>query len=233
MEKPIYPLKNMRITQGYNQGTHVDSYAIDDAGKDSGIEEVFAPFTGTIRKIYPKDANEVWLESDNPVEYPDGTIDYLTILFAHNNDVSNLYVGKQIKQGQAFYKEGTSGNATGNHCHLECGKGKYQEPGWAKNKAGYYGIINAKRPEECLWIEENTNVINSNNYQFKTIKKEVETPIEELTPTPEIEKPIIEESPVIEQQPAPEITNPSLLYTCTKDGLYGIYLKKGNQVYLK
>ena len=36
MEKPIYPSSNMRITQGYGEGTHKDSYAIDDAGKDTG-----------------------------------------------------------------------------------------------------------------------------------------------------------------------------------------------------
>ena len=122
MEKPIYPLKNMRITQGYGEGTHVDSYAIDDAGENTSIEEIYAPFSGTIKKIYTQDANEVWLESDNPVEYPDGTIDYMTILLAHTNDISKLYVGKKIKQKEAFYKEGTSGNATGNHCQVGCSK---------------------------------------------------------------------------------------------------------------
>lgn len=59
MEKPIYPLKNMRITQKYGEGTHINSYAIDDAGANTGIEDVYAPFTGTIKKIYPQDANEV------------------------------------------------------------------------------------------------------------------------------------------------------------------------------
>ena len=32
MEKPIFPCEYMRITQGYNEGTHKDSYAIDNAG---------------------------------------------------------------------------------------------------------------------------------------------------------------------------------------------------------
>ena len=36
MEKPIYPSPYMRITQGYNEGTHVDSFALDEAGMDSG-----------------------------------------------------------------------------------------------------------------------------------------------------------------------------------------------------
>ena len=92
MEKPLYPFKNMRITQGYNEGTHIDSYAIDDAGKDTGISKIRAPYTGIIKKIYKDDANEVWLESIDKVEYPDGTKDYLTMMFAHSNDISNLFV---------------------------------------------------------------------------------------------------------------------------------------------
>ena len=82
MEKPLFPSEFMRITQGYNEGTHKNSFAIDNAGKDSGISDIYAPFTGIIKKIYKTDANEVWLESTEKVEYPDGTVDYLTILFA-------------------------------------------------------------------------------------------------------------------------------------------------------
>ena len=235
MEKPIYPLKNMRITQYYNEGTHINSFAIDDAGKDTKIENVYAPFTGTIKKIYSQDANEVWLESDNPVEYPDGTIDYMTILFAHANDISNLYVGKKVNQKEAFYQEGTSGNATGNHCHIECAKGKFQSPGWTANKEGYYVIINGKSPEECLWIENTTNIINNNGYNFKKIPEEDTTKlkkedfnIEQLESLPE--KPNTEEgNSNLENQ---EIL-PKLIYTSPKDDLYGIYLKKGEQLYLK
>ena len=96
MEKPLFPSKNMRITQGYEEGTHRDSYAIDNAGADYGIEPIYAPYTGVVKKIYENDANEVWLESIEPVEYPDGTVDYMTMMFGHCNDVSNLYVGKKI-----------------------------------------------------------------------------------------------------------------------------------------
>lgn len=235
MEKAIYPLKNMRITQGYGIGTHINSYAIDDAGLNTGIEEIYAPFTGTIKKIYSKDANEVWLESDNPVEYPDGTIDYMTILFAHANDISNLYVGKKVSQKEAFYKEGTSGNATGNHCHIECARGKYQNPGWVANKQGYYVIINGKKPEDCLWVEEETNIINNSGYNFKKISKtniieEQNTipTIEQLEPIPETST-NEEENTIADNQEV----SPKLIYTCTKDDLYGIYLKEGEQLYLK
>ena len=129
MEKPIYPSPYMRITQGYMEGTHIDSFAIDEAGSDSGIDYLVAPFTGIIRKIYQQDANEVWLESVDKVEYPDGTIDYMTVLFAHDNDVSNLSVGQVITKGNRFYEEGTKGNASGNHVHIECGLGKFTVTG--------------------------------------------------------------------------------------------------------
>lgn len=96
MEKPLYPSPYMRITQGYMVGTHRDSYAIDDAGKDSSISSIKAPFTGVIKKIYKEDANEVWLESIDKVLYPDGTEDFMTIMFTHDNNVDDLFIGKVI-----------------------------------------------------------------------------------------------------------------------------------------
>ena len=220
MEKPIYPLKNLRITQGYQEGTHRNSYAIDNAGLNNEIEDVYAPFSGTIKKIYEEDANEVWLESDNPVEYPDGTIDYMTVLFAHDNDISDLYVGKKVAQGKIFYQEGTKGNAIGNHCHIECGKGKFIEPGWIKNENGYYVIINGKKPEDCFWLKKDTNIIDDYGYTFQTLE---DNPVEILTP--EIKENVTEQESTSDE--------PLLIYTCTKTGLYGIYLKENEQVFLK
>lgn len=171
MEKPLYPSVNMRITQGYQEGTHKGSFAIDEAGIDENISKIKAPYTGIIKKIYPNDANEVWLESIEKVEYPDGTLDYMTMLFAHADDVSDLFVGKRIKQGEEFYSEGTKGNTSGNHCHIECGQGKFTGTGWHKNENGYYSINNGRRPEDCLWIDETITIINDNNYNFKNINK--------------------------------------------------------------
>ena len=134
MEKPIYPSPYMRITQGYMTGTHADSYAIDDAGSDSGIDFIVAPFTGVIRKIYTGDANEVWLESSEPVIYPDGTVDYMTVMTLHDNNISNLKVGQKIYQGETYYHPGVKGNVTGSHIHIAVGKGKFRGNGWYKGK---------------------------------------------------------------------------------------------------
>lgn len=231
MEKPVYPCYNMRITQGYNEGTHKGSYAIDDAGKDTTIEKIRAPFTGVIKKIYTQDANEVWLESLEPVEYPDGTIDYMTIMFAHANDISNLFVGKTINIKEEFYSEGTKGNATGNHCHIECGKGKFTGTGWYKNSSGYYSINNGKKPEECLWLDDNVNIINNKGYIFKNIpvtnnENSPDTANTNSTQKEDDNK----ENQSTSNEPGKDI---NLIYTCQKDGLYGIYLKSGQNVYIE
>ena len=217
MEKPLYPCPNMRITQGYGEGTHADSYAIDDAGKDTSISKIRAPFTGIIKKIYPDDANEVWLESIDKVEYPDGTKDYLTMMFAHANDISNLFVGKKVVQNEEFYSEGTKGNATGNHCHIECGKGKFTGTGWHKNNQGYYTINNTKKPEECLWIDKSINIINDYNYKFKMIE----------------ENKVLEEPKKEETSSTSQNTTKQPIFICQKSDLYGIYLKAGQKLYLE
>ena len=250
MEKPIYPSPYMRITQGYMIGTHIDSYAIDDAGSDSGIDFIVAPYTGIIKKIYTGDANEVWLESSEPVIYPDGTVDYMTMMFAHGNDVSNLFVGKVINRGERFYEEGTKGNASGNHVHMECGKGKFTGSGWHQNSAGYFSINNGKNPTECLWIDDSITVLNSNGYTFKRIEPEVsvpDIPIEDIPvedDTPVVEEPVIEEptdtdvgdsdnSDTTNTDTSVDVVKPKLIFTCKSDDIYAIELKAGQKLYLE
>ena len=214
MEKPIFPMEYLRITQGYNEGSHTDSYAIDNAGKDTGISPIYAPFTGIVKKIYTNDANEVWLESKDIVEYPDGTKDYMYMMFAHDNDVSDLFVGKVIKQKEVFYHEGVKGNATGNHCHMECGKGKFIDNGWHKNNAGYWSINNGKKPEECLWLDDSIKVLNSNGYSFKKISTK---PVEEN----------------ITKEKSQKKNENDKFFVAPKTDLYGIYLKEKQTIVIK
>lgn len=225
MEKPLYPSQYMRITEGYMKGSHRDSYAIDDAGIDQGIDYLKAPYTGVIKKIYQKDANEIWLESIEPVIYPDGTVDYLTMLFAHDNDISNLFVGKVIAKGERFYEEGTKGEATGNHVHMECGKGKFTNSGWHKNNSGHWSINNAKNPTECLWIDDSITIINDNGYKFRKIEKE------ESPKKPQEE--IITEEPKKEESPKEDSQNLQLIYTCRKSDTYAINLNNGDKLYIE
>ena len=179
------------------------------------------------------DANEVWLESSDKVEYPDGTIDYMTILFAHDNDVSNLFIGKTINRGEVFYQEGTKGNATGNHCHIECGRGKFTGTGWHKNSNGNWSINNGKKPEECLWIDDSIKVLNSNGYNFKKIEvKPTPTPNPTPAPKPTPDKPSDDDSKKDDTKPT-DNNKPKLIFTCKSDDMYAIELKKGQKLYLE
>lgn len=153
------------------EGGHKGTYAIDLVGINGNIESLYAPFDGTIKKIYSvgNQQNFVWIESDNKVNYADGTYDYVTVMTGHDNDISDLYVGKKIKQGDKYYQEGNSGKSTGNHIHLEAGKGKVTENGWIKNEYDKWQIENHIRPDRVFYITDNTTIINQMDLSFKKV----------------------------------------------------------------
>ena len=85
MEKAVFNIKKLNVTQGMNGSfSHNGELAIDIGG---ACEWFKAPFTGTIKRIYTN-TNTVWLESNEKVLYADGTIDYMTIMTHHDNDIS-------------------------------------------------------------------------------------------------------------------------------------------------
>lgn len=166
MEKAVLMMDYLNVTQrGENDYTHRGDKAIDLAGKDTGIDPLKAPFTGTIKKIYEGN-NAVWLESNNKVIYADGTIDYMTVLTLHDNDVSDLKVGDVIKQGEIYYNEGTKGFTTGNHIHIAVGKGKFTGSGWYENEYGYWCINNQMDVYKGLFLLDTVKIINSGGYNW-------------------------------------------------------------------
>ncbi len=161
MEKALLMMDYLNVTQiGDGSFSHKGDLAIDIAGKDSNIDYLKAPFTGIVRRIY-SNVNAVWLESVDKVVYADGTIDYMTVMTLHNDDVSNLKVGNIIKQGEIYYKEGSTGYVTGNHIHLAVGKGKFKGNGWYENNYGNWCINNQIEVSKALFIPSNTKIINS------------------------------------------------------------------------
>ena len=175
MEKAVLWMDYLNITQkGNDEFSHKGDKAIDIAGKDTGIDTLYAPFTGTIKKIY-EESNAVWLESNEKVLYADGTIDYMTVLTVHDNDISNLKVGDVIKQGTPYYEEGTKGFTTGNHIHLSVGRGKFFGSGWYQNEYGYWCINNQIDVYKGLFLYEKVKIINDGGYEWivtRTLKEE-------------------------------------------------------------
>jgi hypothetical protein len=170
MEKFMYPCKNIRITQGYGVGTHKSSYAIDEGEIDTGRSTAFAPYSGVVKVIYSQYENQVFFESDNPVQFADGTIDYAITLFEHQNSpmAYGMKVGKHYNQGEPIYVEGGRyagiNNQVASHIHMEFARGKYQR--WYKNASGIYSLRDAKKPQDCCFIDNSYHVIDDCGYGF-------------------------------------------------------------------
>lgn len=159
MQNIRFPMQHLNITQAYGSGTHVYGYPVDNAGKDAGIDGVLAPFDAVVKKKWAN-GHTVWLESIAKVKFADGTVDYATVMLTHDNDISDLTVDQQLKQGQLFYQEGTAGQATGNHIHLEVGRGKFTGEGW--NQQGNQWVINNPyKPEKAFFIPSGTTIIKT------------------------------------------------------------------------
>lgn len=177
-QRAYFPMKYINVSQGYgnSSGSHKLSYALDLSGVDSGKDDVYAPFDCKITKLYqPKDtikhANTVWLTSTRKVLSPNGYYGYLTISITHPSEITNMKLGQRFEQGQFICREGNTGNASGNHIHLEVAKGK--EAGWSKQSNGSYSeyvILNKVKPEDYLFLKEHAVILNNeyrnNRYRF-------------------------------------------------------------------
>ena len=183
-----YPFKNMRITQSYtgsyshdphSKGSPKD-YPWDESGKDTGREGLYCTCGGLkLVRIYTAGTNTLWLESTSKIDLPDGSRDYVCIQVIHPNDedLKGLNVGHVFIRGSLVCREGTDGNATGNHLHISVGKGKMKGNGWVKNSKGAW-VINttngACKPEEVFYLDKSfTNVIQDKGIKFKELPKKV------------------------------------------------------------
>lgn len=173
MQKFMYVSPYIRITQGYMTGSHKSSYAIDDGGSDTGKDYIIAPYDGTVKRIYSQFENEVFFVSDNPVEFADGTIDYATTMFVHQDSpmAYGMALNKHYKQGEKIYIEGGryagKNGVFATHLHVEFARGT--DANWYKNASGIYSLKNAKKPEDCCFIDDSYHVLYS-PYKFKNVK---------------------------------------------------------------
>ena len=155
MEKAIFDADNLFITQGMNGSySHQGNLAIDF----SKCSYLKAPFTGIVKRIYPN-VNAVWLESKDKVLYADGTIDYMTVVTMHDNNVSNLREGQTISQGEIYYHPGVKGNVTGAHILMSVGKGKFISPGWFQNQYGKWCINNQYDISKALFLSNKVKIL--------------------------------------------------------------------------
>ncbi len=158
-ELAVYPAPDMNITQGYYDSySHQKQNALDITTKQDGV---YAPFTGSIVRIdrgYSR-FNTVWLESAEKVVYADGTVDYMTVVFMHDNNVSNLFVGQVVSQGEYFYDAGVAGGATGPHVHVACIRGRYKSTMSLTGSGDVY-------PEDAMFVPADTEIVASHGLDW-------------------------------------------------------------------
>lgn len=152
-----FPMETMNITQGNNgQLSHKGVNALDIAGKDTGIEPTYAPVSmHLVATDSYANGNAVFMESDKKVMFADGTIDYATFMFLHDNYIADIAQVKKFAQGQEFGDEGTAGYATGNHCHFEVAKGKFKHM-YDRNGYGTYYLPGSISADKACVIDGTT-----------------------------------------------------------------------------
>jgi len=153
-EFALYPSETLCVTQGaYDTYSHQRQNALDITTSN---RSVYAPFTGKIVRVDRgwSRYNTVWLESCDGVVYADGSVDYMTVVFMHDDNVADLSVGQIISQGTYFYDMGVAGGATGAHVHIAVIRGKYS------SSMSLTGSGNV-RVEDALFIPADATVLVS------------------------------------------------------------------------
>ena len=160
----LFPLEAFKISQPwwgtYSHGGGATYYATDFQEYNVyGLRQYRAPCYAPVDiELLWTDVGEccaLW-QSVNQVHFADGSIDYLGIIVYHDNDIVNgtySSVGTIINQGDIFNRTGTGGTATGDHVHLETGKGQVN---LSQYKFHFRDDTDCKRikPDEALFIND-------------------------------------------------------------------------------
>ena len=188
----LFPLEGFQISQPW-WGTYSHDqtryYATDFLAYDSNGNRVYrancyAPVKIKLLWIDTANCCALW-QSTERVHFADGSIDYLGIIVYHDNDIENgtyYPIGTVKNQGEVFNKTGTGGNVSGDHVHIEVGKG---EVSLLDYKFHFLDTTSCRRikPDEALFIN-NTTIVSSTydsgyswitysrrNYSFRKFKK--------------------------------------------------------------
>ena len=172
----LFPLEGFSISQPwwetYSHEGGATYYATDFQCRDENGNLVshapcYAPVTMMLLYIDRTEAMALWQSLDK-VHFADDTEDYLGIIAYHDNDIENnnyFPIGTIKAQGEIFFHTGTGGTATGDHIHLETGKG---EVNLSQYRYHFRDDTNCKRivPDNALFVND-TFVTPYQGYNWK------------------------------------------------------------------
>lgn len=184
MEYLLFPKKTYFLTQGYGKGSYSHTYriALDVSAAGGGKKEIYAPFSGTVRKRYVSNlrvAYTIWFVSDEKVMCADGKMRYAVIMMTHPNEIKNIAVGKKYKQGDYMFNDGTTGGVA---AHLDFEIAVYDNKNdmkidWYQVKDGSYALYNSVDPTKYMVMSDDTLVLNTyysplkKSYHFKLVSE--------------------------------------------------------------
>lgn len=167
MIKRKFGMKYLNISQGrYGNYSHKGLNAYDLAGQDSGIDVFRAYYQYEIIGILPfKETGFA-----NTVLFYDKEND-VSLALTHMNSIPSHYkIGYKFSIDEPMYYEGTTGKSTGNHVHMEIGKGRQTKKYYINGNWCLKDLINI---EDYFYIDSNfTKVINDKGYAFSFRKEE-------------------------------------------------------------
>ena len=177
----MYPNHVMNITQSINGAySHRGTNAIDDAQANTGISNGYAPCDMICVATDYVNGNAMFWQSVNPVRTRNYGVTHIYMMVIHDN-TANAYKGMTIAQGQQLFSEGTAGNATGNHNHIEVGIGQFKGM-YILNAYGVYMMPGNVNPADVFFVDD-TQIINGGGLNWATIPKTPTQPSEsDLTP---------------------------------------------------
>lgn len=158
-ELAIFVAESLVVTQGaFDDYSHMKQNALDIQPMERAVR---APFNGQIVRIDAGETscNAVWFQSSSPVLYADGTYDYMTVCFLHDNDISDLAVGQGYTQGDYFYDSGDYGVSSGKHVHVAVYRGEYN-PSMRIGDGDVYA-------EDAFFLPDDTYIYNDYGLNWK------------------------------------------------------------------
>ena len=175
----MYPNAVMNITQSINGSySHRGTNAIDDAQANTGISNGYAPCDMVCVATDYVNGNAMFWQSVNPVRTRNYGVTHIYMMVIHDN-TANAYKGMTIGQGQQLFSEGTAGNATGNHNHIEVGIGQFKGM-YVLNGYGVYMMPGNVNPADVFFVD-NTQIINGGGLNWGTIPAAANPKPEDLT----------------------------------------------------
>lgn len=177
LENLLFPLPDMYMTQiEGGDYSHKGSYAMDFQGWQNGKRLLHAPYYApcTLKLLYKSSTDASYIyESVEKVNFIDGSVDYVTIYFGHDDNTNRFNVGDVVNQGSLIGMTGSSGQATGDHVHIELAKGKYS--GRIQNDYGVWIFVNQYHIYNAMGVN-NTIITQGFNYNWRIFENGSYTP---------------------------------------------------------